>query len=44
MKKGALSAGIVTYNNETENCTMFDSLIETTKGLNVDIYVFDNSF
>lgn len=43
MKKGALSAGIVTYNNAAEIVSCLNSLIETTRGLDVEIYVFDNS-
>ena len=42
MIKGQVSAGIVTYNNVSEIISCLNSLIETTKGMNVDIYVLDN--
>lgn len=42
MKKGSVSAGIVTYNNASEIVPCLNSLIECTKDMDVDIYVFDN--
>lgn len=42
MIKGQVSAGIVTYNNVSEIISCLNSLIETTKGMNVEIYVLDN--
>lgn len=42
MIKGQVSAGIVTYNNASEIVSCLNSLIETTKGMNVEIYVLDN--
>ena len=42
MIKGQVSAGIVTYNNVSEIISCLNSLIETTKGKNVEIYVLDN--
>lgn len=42
VKKGSVSAGIVTYNNVSEIVPCLNSLIESTKGMGVDIYVFDN--
>ena len=42
MIKGQVSAGIVTYNNVSEIVFCLNSLIETTKGMNVEIYVLDN--
>ena len=42
MIKGQVSAGIVTYNNVSEIVPCLNSLIETTKGMDVEIYVLDN--
>ena len=42
MIKGQVSAGIVTYNNVSEIISCLNSLIETTKGMNIEIYVLDN--
>lgn len=42
MIKGQVSAGIVTYNNASEIVPCLNSLIETTKGMDVEIYVLDN--
>lgn len=42
MIKGQVSAGIVTYNNVSEIVSCLNSLIETTKGMNIEIYVLDN--
>lgn len=42
MKKGSVSAGIVTYNNVSEIVPCLNSLIESTKDMDVEIYVFDN--
>lgn len=41
-EKGSVSAGIVTYNNASEIVPCLNSLIECTKDMDVDIYVFDN--
>ena len=41
-RQGQVSAGIVTYNNVSEIVFCLNSLIETTKGMNVEIYVLDN--
>lgn len=43
MIKGSVSAGIVTYNNAAEIVPCLNSLIESTKGMNVEIYVLDNN-
>ena len=42
MERKPISAGIVTYNNEKEIIPCLSTLIEYTRGLNIEIYVFDN--
>lgn len=42
MIKVPISAGIVTYNNEKEIVPCLNTLIEYTRDLDIEIYVFDN--
>lgn len=42
MGKVPISAGIVTYNNEKEIVPCLNTLMEYTRDLDVEIYVFDN--